>query len=72
MKPIATIAALLVALPAAAGDWQHQAIHDHLKGKIGIGTMVGGMLEGAERGRHLGFLRVYCAENSTIVNGTCQ
>lgn len=61
-------AALFVASPAAAGDWQHQAIHDHLKGKIGIGAMVGGMLEGAERGRHLGFLRVYCADNSTIVN----
>ncbi len=65
-----TTGAALIAMtaPGVAGDWQSQNIDDHLKGRIGVGTTVGGMLVGGDRGSNIGLLRAYCAENQTVVN----
>jgi hypothetical protein len=61
------VIAMLCGTAPANADWVEQPIGDHLRGRIGIGATVGGMLDDG-RGVKTGALSAYCADNSTVVN----
>lgn len=52
---------------AFAQGWQGQNVTDHLRGKVGLGQRLSGLMED-ERGRtHPGYLVANCSDNSTTM-----
>lgn len=66
-RGLATLLTLLIPCGSLAQGWQERNVTDHLRGKIGIGQWVKGLMED-ERGRtHPGELVANCSDNSTTV-----